>query len=352
MCDKLISQNNQNNLDGFLAEDAIPEQPRNIGMASLKKREAIPFLLIFAILLLIACKKEATIPDPTVSITANPIQINYNGTSVINWSSTNADYCNLNGSKVNSYGSLTVNLATTTKYAITAYGQGRKTASNEITVTVNLPSAPFITLTGVPTSPIPYYDSTKFFSWVVMGEVSSVKLDNVTVANSGTFKIPKLVRDTTFTLTAIGPGGTTISVVPITVGDWTTSEQGLLTGPNLFHIAGKDWGIEKQEYNDIFSNNQWVERYPLTTEDKAVRYFYSLDGFLKIYHTSNGIEPIIQYQLVNENGDFLIKDESGTLKILELTETKLLVLYVGTIYDTVTQKYYVSYTKSTFKRYI
>ena len=330
MCDKLISQNKK---DGVLCEDAIHElkNARKPGMASRKNWEAIPFILIFAILLLTACKKETVIPEPTVSISANPMQIDYNGTSVINWSSTNADYCNLNGSKVNNSGSLTVNLTTTTKYSITAYGQEGKTASNKITIIVIPPDAPTIILTNIPTEPLRYYDSTSF-SWEVTGEITSVTLNDSTVVNSGTFQTPRLTNDTSYTLKAIGPGGMTTQIITIPVGPWTSSDQGLMTGPTVEYFPRGGWGMELMEDNSILSGNEWKVLFTLTDSIKDERYFYGLDG--KHYHYNVNEEFIgdpVPYQLVNENGKLIIKMGSSSLTVLELSEHKHVVLYETTI---------------------
>jgi hypothetical protein len=36
-------------------------------------------------------------PSPTVSLTANPLSVEYDGSSTLNWSSTNVDSCAASG---------------------------------------------------------------------------------------------------------------------------------------------------------------------------------------------------------------------------------------------------------------
>ena len=64
---------------------------------------------------------------PTVTLTANPPSIQYGGSSVLVWNSTNATSCS--GSGTNNFstsGSMVVSPLTTTTYSITCVGTGRK----------------------------------------------------------------------------------------------------------------------------------------------------------------------------------------------------------------------------------
>jgi hypothetical protein len=86
------------------------------------------------------CRYESI---PTVNITANPMNVNYNGTSTVTWNSTNAVTCNATGGTGNWSGSkpingsfYTGNLTSTTTYNITCTSSTGQTANDSVTVTV------------------------------------------------------------------------------------------------------------------------------------------------------------------------------------------------------------------------
>ncbi|HRY60483.1 MAG TPA: PKD domain-containing protein [Patescibacteria group bacterium] len=85
-----------------------------------------------------------SIPLPTISFSASPASISYNGTTVLTWNSSNATSCTINpGNWTGISGTQPVNnLTATTTYTATCTGPGGS-ASKNVTVTVgSAPTAP------------------------------------------------------------------------------------------------------------------------------------------------------------------------------------------------------------------
>ena len=83
-------------------------------------------------------------PNPTISIYANPTSVNYNGSSTITWSSSNANYCNASGGTNGWYGNQNTSgtfyagsLTNTTTYYITCTNNTGQQANASVTVYVN-----------------------------------------------------------------------------------------------------------------------------------------------------------------------------------------------------------------------
>jgi hypothetical protein len=78
-------------------------------------------------------------PAPTVSLSANPLSVNYNGSSTLSWSSTNATSCTASGdwsgSKATSGSQTRSSLTTTSTFILTCTGAGGS-ATRSVTVSV------------------------------------------------------------------------------------------------------------------------------------------------------------------------------------------------------------------------
>ena len=82
-----------------------------------------------------------TAPLPVVTIAASPIEIQPDGSSLLSWSSMNAESCSISGiGAVPLSGAMTVSPSVTTNYQITAHGQGGSKTSS-VVVTVKYPVA-------------------------------------------------------------------------------------------------------------------------------------------------------------------------------------------------------------------
>ena len=89
-------------------------------------------------------------PEPTLTLTANPLSIQAGESSTLTWSSTNATSCTASGgwsgSKSVNGSESTGPLGATTAYTLDCVGDGGS-VSKSVTVTVSAPPAPAPTLT-------------------------------------------------------------------------------------------------------------------------------------------------------------------------------------------------------------
>lgn len=154
-------------------------------------------------------------PAPAVILTAEPVEINYPGTATLSWSAINADSVTINPDigTVDPSGTIDVAPLATTTYTITATGPGGS-VNQSITVTVNYPR-PAATLTIEPDAV--NQDDSALLTWIAeyadsclidpqIGPVACTGEQTVTPAGT-----------TTYTLTAIGPGGTSSTSATVTV---------------------------------------------------------------------------------------------------------------------------------------
>lgn len=165
---------------------------------------------------------SATTPDPTtISLTASPTSVAYNGSSMLNWSSTNATACVASGAWSGTKavsGSLTLsNLTASGSYTLSCTGSGG-TATQSVTVAVIPPAVlPVVTLNASPTtvgyrgSSVLTWSATNATSCLASGAWSGTK------AVSGRQSLRKLTTTGTYNLACTGSGGTTTKSVTINV---------------------------------------------------------------------------------------------------------------------------------------
>ncbi len=171
---------------------------------------------------------------PTVSLKADPMaNIEYNGATVLTWTSTNADSCEASGGWLgnravnNQNGVRITQLIKDTSFTLTCSGKGGSSSS---TVTVTVVSAkPELTFTAAPTSVEQGMATT--LSWqskdisscsASANPANSAWTGAKAVSNAGGEKISNLQATTTFTLACKGINGVDVSksievsVVPAT----------------------------------------------------------------------------------------------------------------------------------------
>jgi len=148
------------------------------------------------------------------SFTATPSTVPAGGFTELNWTTTNATNVTIDNGvgpqPVN--GSVTVIPAGTTTYTLTATGPGG-TATASVTVTVDAPSV--ISFTATP--PTITAGGSTTLRWTTTNATSVVINNGVgsQPANGSADVLPTVT--TVYTLTAIGPGGTSSSTVTVTV---------------------------------------------------------------------------------------------------------------------------------------
>jgi YD repeat-containing protein len=161
-------------------------------------------------------------PLPTVSLSADPMSIDYGASSTLSWSATNATSCTIDHGvgPVNppEGGTVPVSPLETTTYTITAEGPGG-TITATVTVTVIPPPAPTVLITADSMS-IDYGDSSTL-SWSSTNAVSCAIQPEVGTGNPlppvGTATVSPL-ETTTYTITATNLAGATATAeVTVTV---------------------------------------------------------------------------------------------------------------------------------------
>jgi hypothetical protein len=152
---------------------------------------------------------EVVEPEPPkiTSFTAQPESIPYHGSSVLSWSVSGESSVSISGiGPVQPEDRRRVNPAGTTTYTLTATGPGGS-ATKEVTVQVAAARAPVITTFSV-NPPVIVRGQIVTLTWKVEGEVTGVTLDpggQAIKADGQSTAQP--TQNTTYTLTASGPGG-------------------------------------------------------------------------------------------------------------------------------------------------
>jgi hypothetical protein len=154
----------------------------------------------------------ATVPQIN-AFTAVPSNINAGDTSKVCWQVTNATSISITGigSNLNANDCSTVSPSTTTTYTLTATNASGSTSGN---VTVNVGSLKILSFTATPPWS-PQSGSPITLSWTTQGATSVVVVGGNLPAQSnlavnGSITINQRF-DETYTLTAYGPGGQTVS---------------------------------------------------------------------------------------------------------------------------------------------
>jgi len=204
------------NLDGFLNLIGIGDNVIAIEIhnASLDNSD-----LSFLPRLLVNMGGTPPLP-PIVSLSANPTNVVANGSTTLNWSSTDATGCTASGdwsgSKATS-GSQTINaLTANSSFSLTCSGAGGS-ANDSVSVTVSPPSAPIVNLSTSPSS-LPYNGSTTL-SWSSSNTSGCTASGGWTgnKATSGSQTMSALISNSTFSLTCSGAGGSANDSVSVTV---------------------------------------------------------------------------------------------------------------------------------------
>lgn len=152
---------------------------------------------------------------PTVSINANPEILVPGQPSTLSWSSTNADTVVIDQGigSVPVNGTMSVSPGETTTYTINATGPGG-TATASVTVTVTYPP-PTATMSADPGTIL--MGESSMLTWsTTLADSTSIDQGIGHVDLSGSIYVSP-IETTTYTITAIGPGGSTTDSVTVTV---------------------------------------------------------------------------------------------------------------------------------------
>ncbi len=172
----------------------------------------------------VTVKPQVVTPAPTISsFTATPNPVAYNGSTTLQWSSTNATSCSLPsfGSNLSASGSQIVSgLTSDQTYNLTCTGSGG-TANSSVSLTVK----PQVVVTPAPTissftatpNPVDNNGSTTL-SWSSSNATDCTSNAwSGSLGSSGSQVISGLTSDQNYNLTCTGSGGTANSSVTVTV---------------------------------------------------------------------------------------------------------------------------------------
>ena len=176
------------------------------------------------VLLFIGCKNpQEEIMPPTISISYDSI-VAYGGNAVAKWSVINSTSVTCNGVSVNSIDSLVLKgIKENVIITIIAKGEGG-TAEKSKTISVNYPIP---TLVIECDTTLNYGDSTTL-KWSTTF-ANAVIIDGVYASLSGTREFNQLLASEKHKIEVLASGGLIEKTININVGDWTTSNLGLLT---------------------------------------------------------------------------------------------------------------------------
>jgi len=168
-------------------------------------------------------------PNPSLTFTASPNPVIYNGSTTLTWTPQFATSCAASGAwtgtKNATGGSETIsNLTTNKTFTLTCQGgTGTTPVTRTVDVTVNAPQAPQITLkANNKTSPVSVYSSDDVtLTWEIAGYATSCSASgdwtgtkDVTGGNTFLGKLPVGVKR--YTLSCSGPSGTDTETMQIT----------------------------------------------------------------------------------------------------------------------------------------
>ncbi len=157
-------------------------------------------------------------PAPTCTISATPSSVNYNGSTTLKWTTTNATGASIDGIGYVSVGAnkskVVRGLKANKTYTMTVTGAGG-TSTCKVTVTVK--PKPSCTLTVSPNSVS--YGGNATLSWTTKN-TSSASISGIgNVGLSGSYTVSNLTSNKTYTMTVSGNGQTSTCSASVTVNN-------------------------------------------------------------------------------------------------------------------------------------
>ncbi|HCY40756.1 MAG TPA: hypothetical protein DHV48_05280 [Prolixibacteraceae bacterium] len=244
-------------------------------------KTTIIFALMVGLVGLSGCGKDKEVLAPSVTLTVSSSLVKYGESVTITWSSTNSNYCMLNGERVACSGSMLRVMLEPTTFTITAYGD-TQTSTDKKNVEVEIPMK--ITFGKVANITMPkfgeairYGDKAKI-SWDLEGSIKTAKLKNekgldINIsAGSGIYETDGLLENTSYTIEATdNKGVTTTQTITIPVSDWTTSPFGLLTHNPVWKLVKKEALTDDLKFDyDFIVQSEEFHIFP----DNTYKYYY------------------------------------------------------------------------------
>ncbi len=167
-----------------------------------------------------ASAKTKRSKSPTVVLTASPALVPYGGNFTLAWSSTSATRCvasgGWSGDRAVSGSVVVSDLRSSQTFTLTCTGK-KGTAAQSVVVEASAPSVPSVTLTAVPQQVAS--DQTVTLSWMTQFATACTASDGWSGAKdtSGQQSVGPLDKNTLFTLTCTGSGGSYLAQTLVTV---------------------------------------------------------------------------------------------------------------------------------------
>lgn len=256
------------------------------------------FLLV---LLFIGCKNpQEEIMPPTISISYDSI-VAYGGNAVAKWSVINATSVTCNGVSVNSIDSLVLKgIKENVIITIIAKGEGG-TAEKSKTISVNYPIP---TLVIECDTTLNYGDSTTL-KWSTTF-ANAVIIDGVYTSLSGTREFNQLLASEKHKIEVLASGGLIEKTININVGDWTTSNLGLLTH--------SPWKLESIKYFN--ADGSLYSTLNLSEEQLTNYYIHEIDGKCKFFYKNGQKYGGCDWRFLPDN-KILVGDQKRDIYLLD-----------------------------------
>ena len=253
------------------------------------------------VLLFIGCKNpQEEIMPPTISISYDSI-VAYGGNAVAKWSVINATSVTCNGVSVNSIDSLVLKgIKENVIITIIAKGEGG-TAEKSKTISVNYPIP---TLVIECDTTLNYGDSTTL-KWSTTF-ANAVIIDGVYASLSGTREFNQLLASEKHKIEVLASGGLIEKTININVGDWTTSNLGLLTH--------SPWKLESIKYFN--ADGSLYSTLNLSEEQLTNYYIYGIDGKCKFFYENGQKYGGCDWRFLPDN-KILVGDQKRDIYLLD-----------------------------------
>lgn len=236
---------------------------------------------------------------PTISISYDSI-VAYGGNAVAKWSVINSTSVTCNGVSVNSIDSLVLKgIKENVIITIIAKGEGG-TAEKSKTISVNYPIP---TLVIECDTTLNYGDSTTL-KWSTTF-ANAVIIDGVYTSLSGTREFNQLLASEKHKIEVLASGGLIEKTININVGDWTTSNLGLLTH--------SPWKLESIKYFN--ADGSLYSTLNLSEEQLTNYYLYEIDGKCNFFYKNGQKYGGCDWKFLPE-GKILIGNQVRDLYIL------------------------------------
>ena len=159
-------------------------------------------------------------PPPTVTLSANPMNVTQGQTTTLTWSSTNATGCTASGAwggaqATSGTFATSSQLVGPLNFTLSCTGSGG-TAQASINIMVGVPVPPMVNLVALPANA--FIGDSVTLSWMSQGVSDCVASGGWSgaQATNGTAPSGPLAGNTTFTLTCTGPSGPLVSSITVT----------------------------------------------------------------------------------------------------------------------------------------